>query len=225
MSENENNLFVGDGNTLLYTGEYKISKKVIEIMTPYRQSLVLTSNKDFNKKSIELFHLLTHFEINKNLKNVKKIVPHEPGDFLVTINGNDVLYEVVTVFGDKEAKVINDLVKYLLNIKNTEPVTGYLQMDVNKLSSQFKRVLNEKKEKQYFSEFDHSVLLLVTSEHDRSGTTPWYLVDELESDVKEFINKTESSIECMNYFSSGKDGNPTTSNIKEEILLYKACFN
>lgn len=98
-------------------------------------------------------------------------------------------------------------------------------MNTAKLSTQFKRLLSKKKNKPYFLNYEEAVLLLVTSEHDRCGTVPWYLTENVEEYVKDFISKTQSSIKIMNYFSSGKDGNPITNDIAKEIHFYNKLFN
>lgn len=225
MNDNNlQNLYVGDRNIGLYTLERKIALKTKEIMKDYIEEF---NNKDFIKKSIELFHLLIYFDVNKNIESIKKIVPHEPGDFFVIMkNGTEILYEIVTVFGDKEAKSISDLVKQNLEVNNVNS-TGdfeYSKMDIDKLTTQFKRVLSNKKDKSYFLKHENTSLLLVTSEHDRSGTVAWYLLEDIGDSVRDFINKTKSTIKTMNYFSSGKDGNPTVNNIEEELQLYDMIF-
>ena len=185
------------------------------------------NSKDFVKKSIELFHLLTYLDVSEKLKSIQEIIPNEPGDFLVTINEKDILYEVVTVFGDKEAKEITDLFKEILKIKDTSQDDTYKfpVMNADKLNAQFKKVLRNKKDKSYFFDYECTVLLLVTSEYDRCGTVPWYLVENMEENVNEFVNTTQSTIKMMNYYRAGMEGNPVTGDIESEIDLYNKCFN
>jgi len=219
-----NDAYVGDKNILLYTREEEIANKVNNIMNKHSEEF---NNKDFIKKSIELFHLLTYLDLNEYLQSGHDIIPNEPGDFLVVLDGKEILYEIVTVFGDKEAKLITDLVKGTIKIKDKSqtPVFNYPKMNTNKLSDQFKRILDKKKDKSYFLNYEKAVLLLVTSEHDRCGTSPWYLVEDLEDNVRKFIKTTASPIKTMNYFSSRKNGNPTINDIEDEINLYNECFN
>src|SRR5690625_2656435 len=119
MKDNNQNVYVGDSNIRLYTCENKIAIKTEYIMSKHTQEF---NNKDFIKKSIELFHLLTYLDVSEGFENIQEIIPNEPGDFLVTKNEKEILYEVVTVFGDKKAKQITDLVKKILKIKDFKSV-------------------------------------------------------------------------------------------------------
>jgi len=224
MLDKSQNLYVGNGHIKLYTLEEEIVKKTEEIMKQYKDEF---NNKDFIKKSIELFHLLTYLSTNGNLENVTRISPNEPGDFVVFSENKGILIEVVTVFGDAEAKKMNDFIKEVLEVPMSSlcDSTELPVMDVNKLHIQLKKVLADKQEKPYFHEYENTMLLLVTSEHDRCGTVPWYLVENTEDSIYEFINKTQSNIKILNYFSSGMNGNPSTSNIITEIDLYNDVFN
>ncbi|GAA3728090.1 hypothetical protein GCM10022378_16140 [Salinicoccus jeotgali] len=224
-NDNNQNRYVGDENIRLYTCEKNIAIKTQSIMKNHIQEF--SSNKDFIKKSIELFHLLTYLDVNEELENIQEIIPNEPGDFLVTINGKDILYELVTIFGDKEAQSITNLVKEILGLSDVSQVeiNRYPVMDTTKLATLFKKMLSKKKEKKYFSNYEEAVLLLVTSEHDRCGTVAWYLIENIQEEVTDFIDSTRSSIKTMNYFSSGKDGNPETNDIEAEIRLYNKYFN
>jgi len=224
MKDNNQNVYVGDSNIRLYTCENKIAIKTEYIMSKHTQEF---NNKDFIKKSIELFHLLTYLDVSEGFENIQEIIPNEPGDFLVTKNEKEILYEVVTVFGDKEAKQITDLVKKILKIKDSSrnDTFNFPVMDTDKLGAQFKKVLLNKKDKSYFLDYEYTALLLVTSEHDRCGTAAWYLVENMEENIKDFISTTQSSIKTMNYYSSGMDGNPETDDIESEIDLYNKCFN
>src|SRR5699024_2208574 len=214
-----NNAYVGDGNIHLYTYENDMVIKVHEIMQEHTQEF---NNKDYIKKSIELFHLLTYLDINEDFENVLNIVPNEPGDFLVTVKDKNILFEVVTVFGDKEAKLITDLIKELLTVEDESYVHSfrYPEMNTSKLNTQLKRILYKKKNKSYFFDFDYVILLLVTSEHDRCGVSSWHLVEDIEEDINDFISTTQSSIKTMNYFGSRKNMNPITNDIECEIDLY-----
>jgi len=224
VNNDNQNVYVGDGNIRIYTYENDIAIKTESIMSRHVREF---NNKDFIKKSIELFHLLTYLDVSDGFEIIQDIIPNEPGDFLVTTKNKDILYEVVTVFGDKEAKEITDLLKGILKIKGTsqDELFKFPMMNTGKLGNQFKKVLFNKKDKSYFLDYECTVLLLVTSEHDRCGTVPWYLVEDLEENINDFINTTQSSIKVMNYYSSGKDGNPTTNDIKSESHLYNRHFN
>ncbi|MEI3613116.1 hypothetical protein [Pseudogracilibacillus sp. SO30301A] len=224
MIDKSQKLYVGNGHITLYTQEDKIVKMTDEIMKKYKGDF---NNKDFIKKSIELFHLLTYLSINKNMENIKRISPNEPGDFIVFLKDKNILVEVVTVFGDVEAKKMNDFIKELLGIPIKDPnySTELPVMDANKLHIQLKKILSNKQDKLYFREYEKTMLLLVTSEHDRCGRIPWYLVENTEENINEFINKTQSSIKTLNYFSSGMVGNPSTNDIINEIELYNDVFN
>src|SRR5699024_146203 len=113
MLDKSQNLYVGNGHIKLYTLEEEIVKKTEEIMKQYKDEF---NNKDFIKKSIELFHLLTYLSTNGNLENVTRISPNEPGDFVVFSENKGILIEVVTVFGDAEAKKMNDFIKEVLGV-------------------------------------------------------------------------------------------------------------
>lgn len=124
-NDNNQNVYVGDGDIRLYTFESDIAKKSRRIINSYVEEF---NNKDFIKKSIELFHLLSFLDVNGDFENIHKVIPNEPGDFIVTINGKDILYEVITVFGDIEAKSITNLVKEILEINDVP------QFDTNEYS-------------------------------------------------------------------------------------------
>lgn len=119
------------------------------------------------------------------------------------------------------------MVKEILKIKDIlqDDIFKFPVMNTDKLSTQFKNVLLNKKDKSYFLDYECTVLLLVTSEHDRGGTVPWYLVENMEENVNDFVNTTQSSIKTMNYYRSGMDGNPVTGDIERAIDLYNKCFN
>lgn len=224
MNNDSQNVYVGDGNIRIYTCENDIAIKTKNIM---KRHILEFNNKDFIKKSIELFHLLTYLDVSGDLDKTQSIIPNEPGDFLVNISGKEILYELVTVFGDKEAKEITDHVKDILKINDTSQNDTFTfpVMNTAKLGPQFKKVLLNKKNKSYFLDYECTILLLVTSEHGRSGTVPWYLVENMEDNVNDFISTTQSSIKMMNYYRSGMDGNPVTGDIVAEIDLYNKCFN
>lgn len=221
---------VGEKNIKLYTSESRIANRNREIMNKHKEQMKNTKNemnpKEYEKKSVELFHLLTYLDINKKLESTNNIKPNEPGDFIVLENEREVLYEIVTVFGDEEAREIKDKIKEILNEETVQilNINKYPKMDIKKLSVQFKRILCQKKNKDYFKIYEKSILLLVTAEHDRCGTVPWYLHENIEENINEFINVTQSSIMVMNYFRSGKNGNPETYDIEEEIKIYKKYF-
>ncbi|MEN1969663.1 hypothetical protein WMZ97_16495 [Lentibacillus sp. N15] len=61
MDNDNQNVYVGDGNIRLYTCENDIAIKIDSIMSRHIQEF---NNKDFTKKSIELFHLLGDKENN-----------------------------------------------------------------------------------------------------------------------------------------------------------------
>jgi len=224
VNNDNQNVYVGDGNIRIYTYENDIAIKTESIMSRHVHEF---NNKDFIKKSIELFHLLTYLDVSDGFENIQDIIPNEPGDFLVTTNGKAILYEVVTVFGDKEAKEITDFIKEILKIKDTsqDDIFKYPVMSTGKLGTQFKKVLFNKKDKSYFLDYECALLLLVTSEHDRCGTVPWYLFENMGESVNDFVNKTQSSIKTMNYYRSGMDGNPVTDDIESEIDLYNKSLN
>lgn len=148
--ENKQNGYVHDGNIFLYTHENDIGKMIRSIME--ENGCRTLNSKENAKKSIELFHLLTYLDISGYLEKVTKIIPNEPGDFLITIDGKNVLYEIVTVFGNMEAKPITDLAKKILGIKDIPDsvINEYPTMDTQRLSEMFKRILYEKQSKQYF---------------------------------------------------------------------------
>lgn len=225
MKKDTQNTHVKNGKIQLYTEEITIAKQTQEIMEKNRHDFK-SKNKEYVKKSKELFHLLTYLDIENNLENTKKIIPHERGDFLVNINGKEIIYEITTVFGDLESKEIEDSIKNILGIddKSYDEIDSYPKMDTEKLRELFKKMLAQKKEKDYFSGSRQAILLLVTSEHDRCGTVPWYLAEKIQENVWDFINTTQSSIKILNYFSSGKDNNPETSNIETDVQLYNKIF-
>ena len=83
---------------LLYSNENNIAKKANEIINNYKNS-----NREKLKKKFELFHLLVFLE-KANLKNLK-IIPNEPGDFIIKNENEKYVIEVTSVFGNKDENI------------------------------------------------------------------------------------------------------------------------
>jgi len=133
------------------------------------------------KKRVELFHLLVCFD--RLHKKYRSIEPHEPGDFLVRDEVGTHLFEVVTIFGNKD--VYQSVEAYFENLfQHGRPKSDRIHLITNfeENMGQLKELLVtklwQKNEKEYFksNQFKTANLLLVTAEFSRKKERfPWFL--------------------------------------------------
>ncbi len=179
------------------------------------------SNKEKQEKEDELFHLLCFLSRNKREDLFDSIQPNEPGDCLINENGKMRLIEVTSCFGNDETyyhfkKRMNELferkAKHSLELEKKE--YGYTITDgIEKFKEEFK----DKCSKEYVKnkKYDSVELLIVTSEYECCFPN-W---------TEKFITKEDlkdnpfDKIMVLDYFSSGRDGNPTIiEDLEREIL-------
>jgi len=183
------------------------------------------SNKELIKKENELFHLLCFLSLSNEIKLLNVIQPNEPGDFLIIKDNKKTMVEVVECFGNAETYID---VKYRLNFlfgrniknKNAGRYTFTIKESVDKLNEE----LLSKNNKNYLNDnsFDEKILLVVTGEYENCPVTGNWLIKFLEE--KHFLNNRYDGIWILDYFSSGKDGNPMiTKDIVKDIIDNK-CF-
>ena len=97
---------------ILYENENKIAKKAKKSINNYH-----ISNREKKKKMFELFHLLVFLEQINSKKF--KIVPHEPGDFIIEIKNRKYMIEITTIFGDKDENIkITNMLNSIFKFKN-----------------------------------------------------------------------------------------------------------
>lgn len=157
--------------------EKKIAGQCMKLVTKYNAA----SPAERFKKRVELFHLLVCFE--RLRRQYRKIEPHEPGDFIVRDELGTHLFEVVTVFGNKDA--YQSVEAHFENLfQHGKPREGRVHLitsfeeNMEKLKELLIRKLWEKNEKEYFKNHSYKTanLLLVTAEYDRKKARfPWFL--------------------------------------------------
>lgn len=168
--------------------EKKIAEQCKKLVTKYDAA----SPVERFKKRVELFHLLVCFE--RLCRTYRAIKPHEPGDFIVRDDEGTHLFEVVTIFGNKDAyKAIEAHFENLFQHGRRKEERVHLitsfEENMDKLKELLVAKLWEKNEKDYFKNHSYKTanLLLVTAEYGREkGRAPWFLplaAGELESVV------------------------------------------
>ncbi len=133
------------------------------------------------KKRVELFHLLMCFQ--KMGRKYRKIEPHDPGDFIMRDEQGTHLFEVVTIFGNKDAYRQIEAQFQLLFLhgqgygERIRLITSF-EENADELKKLLVTKMWEKNEKEYFKtgRYKTANLLLVTAEHDRKKRQfPWFL--------------------------------------------------
>lgn len=133
------------------------------------------------KKRVELFHLLVCFATLQ--RQYRKIEPHDPGDFIVRDETGTHLFEVVTIFGNKDAyQQIEAQFEELFQHgrpkgERVRLITSF-EENMDKLKELLVAKMWEKNEKEYFISHSYKTanLLLVTAEYDRKKERfPWFV--------------------------------------------------
>ena len=202
---------------LLYESEGKMAKNAKNIINSYNNS-----NREKKKKVFELFHLLVFLEISNFKKN--KIVPNEPGDFIIKNNNEKYMVEVTTIFGNKEENIkMNNILNNIFNFGNDDKKdleTKFVNISMRNL---FLKKLKDKQEKNYMDglNVDKSFLLIVTGEYDNCSITGSWVLKFLQKNELIF-KKSFDKIWILDYFASGKDGGPIVMNdFYNEFVKYK----
>ena len=132
---------------------------------------------------VELFHLLVCF--GQLHRTYRKIEPHDPGDFIVRDETGTHMFEIVTIFGNREAyRVIEAYFEKLFQHgrpreERIHLITSF-EENMDKLKELLITKMWEKNEKDYFRCHDYKTanLLLATAEYDKEkaqfhGSSPW----------------------------------------------------
>lgn len=202
---------------LLCAEEKSIAMEVLKINNNYE-----LSNREKNKKNDELFHLLVFLKY-KNMK-YDKIIPNEPGDFIIEKDKKNIMVEVTTVFGNKDSNIaIQQMLNKLFNRGNNLDIDLNLSFDDENMKNLFLKQLEQKQNKRYECNvsINKKILLIVTSEYDNCAITGNWVLKILKS--KDFnIKDSFNDIWLLDYFSSGIDNGPTIiENFSEEFKNYK----
>ncbi len=206
---------------LLYENEFNIVESSKEIINNYTKS-----NREKKKKLFELFHLLIFLELS-DLK-CDKIIPNEPGDFIIENNNERYMIEVTTIFGGKEGNIkINNQLNYIFGFENIVGDNNEIGPTNSSMKTLFLKKLKEKQEKNYVNDLniDKSFLLIVTGEYNNCPITgSWVLKFLQENEV--IIKQTFNKIWILDYFSSGRDGGPTViKDYYNEFINYKKILS
>lgn len=186
-----------------------------------------SSNKEKIQKENELFHLLCFLYLDNNLKLHNKIIPHEPGDFLIQEKNRNTMIEVVEVFGNGKTHMnIRNRLNHIFErkiMRNKEGVYCFsLEESINSFNKSF---FDKNTNKEYLNNdnYDEKVLLIVTGEYENCPATGIWIIKFLEE--KNFDINKYNYLWILDYFSSSKDNGPTIiKNPIEEIKKYKEYF-
>ncbi|KXK66645.1 hypothetical protein [Christensenella minuta] len=157
--------------------EKKIAEQCKKLITKYN----VPSAAERFKKRVELFHLLVCF--GQLHRTYRKIEPHDPGDFIVRDETGTHMFEIVTIFGNREAyRVIEAYFEKLFQHgrpreERIHLITSF-EENMDKLKELLITKMWEKNEKDYFKCHDYKTanLLLATAEYDRKKAQfPWFL--------------------------------------------------
>lgn len=157
--------------------EKKIAEQCKKLVTKYN----VPSAAERFKKRVELFHLLVCFE--RLHRTYRKIEPHDPGDFIVRDSEGTHMFEIVTIFGNKDAyRMIEahfeDLFQHGRPGEERIHLITSFEENMDRLKELLVTKMWEKNEKEYFKRHNYKTanLLLVTAEYDRKKAQfPWFL--------------------------------------------------
>lgn len=188
------------------SNEKDILKKVKTILGNYG-----SSNKEKSEKEDELFYYLCYLSVDNKLYLYKKVKPNEPGDLIFEENGKNHLIELLTCFGNDASyhyfqKRMHELFNRTIktNSKLDKKKYGYHIKDGIK---QFFKDYRKKCNKDYVKNktYDYVELLIVTAEYE--SCIPNWMIRYISKES--FKNNPFDKIMIIDFFSSGKDGNPT----------------
>ncbi len=204
---------------LLYSDERNIVNMVEKKLNGYGNS-----NKQLIQKQNELFHLLCFLSLDGKLYLYNSIIPNEPGDFFITDDNKTIIVEVSECFGNDDSYAamknrINSLFK-----RKTKNKLDY-RFSIEEVKRKLNKIKDDKNEKNYNlnNTIDEVILLIVTGEYTGCSATGNWLIKYLdECDIKDCKYK----IWILDYFASGKDGNPIIiKNLPKEIAEFKKYFD
>ncbi|MBC5649223.1 hypothetical protein [Christensenella tenuis] len=196
----------------------RIAEQCKKLVTKYN---VGTPPERF-KKRVELFHLLVCFEQTR--RTFRTIEPHDPGDFIVRDETGMHLFEVVTVFGNKDAyRLIEANFEELFQHGKPKEerirlITSF-EENMDALKELLVTKMWEKNEKEYFKNHSYKTanLLLVTAEYDRKKARfPWFISlagEELREVVK---HKNFTTCYVLDYRAASAD----VFDLEQALLVY-----
>lgn len=202
----------------LYSDEDNLVNLVVNKLNNYG-----ASGNELIQKQNELFNLLCFLDLDERISLYDCIEPHEPGDFLIEKNGKKILIEITECFGNKDSYIyINNQLNILFN--RIKRVSSDYAFSIDEAKEKLKELICDKNVKNYNSnnEYDEVVLLIVTGEYTGCSSTGNWIIKYLDScDIKKCIYK----VYILDYFASGKDGNPIIiKNVIKEIDDFKKYF-
>lgn len=202
----------------LYSDEKNIVKLIENKLKNYGNS-----NKELIQKQNELFHLLCFLDLYNDLSLYDYIQPNEPGDFLIIKNEKKVLIEVTECFGNGNSYMyINNQLNFLFNRPKRN--SSKYSFSIKEAKAKIKKIIKNKNSKKYNANnaYDEIILLIVTGEYSGCSSTGNWIIKYLDScDIYNCIYK----IYILDYFASGKDGNPIIiKDVINDIEELKAYF-
>lgn len=180
-----NNFLIND--KYLCDWEDEIAKIVKEKLKFYGNS-----NKESIKKENELFHLLCFLHLYNKFELYNKIIPNEPGDFLLQEKEKNAVIEIVEIFGNKETYInIKNRINCVFKRKNShtkDEIYGFtMNESINKFNELFWKK-NTDKNYLFDEQYNKKILLIVTGEYENCPATGNWIIKFLEE--KDFeINK------------------------------------
>ena len=206
---------------LLYSKEKSITKKARNIINDYDNS-----EREKNKKLFELFHLLVFLDV-ANLK-FDKIIPNEPGDFIIEHKNEKYMIEIVLILGnDNENIKMKNILKKLFAFKNEFEISNQIIFNNQKMKKLFLKKLEEKDGKDYGSNQNISkkYLLIVTGEYDNCSVTGGWFLKFLQKEEL-YLEKNFDKVMILDYFASGKNNDPMAiKDFYNEFHEYKNISN
>jgi len=206
---------------LLYSNENYIAKKANEIINNYKNS-----NREKLKKKFELFHLLVFLE-KANLKNLK-IIPNEPGDFIIKNENEKYVIEVTSVFGNKDENIkMKSILNKIFGVSEESKNENEISFDNEVMKKIFLKKITEKEKKDYISsqKATKSFLLIVTGEFNNCSITgSWFLKFLRKEEL--LFKKSFDKVWILDYFASGKDNGPIIiKDFYNEFIEYKNIYS
>lgn len=206
---------------LLYNNENDMVRKANKIIDNYANS-----NREKFKKLFELFHLLVFLDAG-NLK-IDKIIPNEPGDFIIESENKRCIVEITSVFGNKEENIkMKSILNRIFGFTEELEIENEIIFDNEVMKELFLKKISEKENKNYTNNqnIEKSFLLIVTGEYDNCPATGSWFLKLLQREELLFKKKFDE-VWVLDYFASGKDNGPVViKDFYNDFLEYKSIFN